>query len=222
MTAGALAELAHAVAASLAWPGDPVPISNLEAPVVAMVVVDDDEHDARQGCAVEALCDLRALAALCELPYRMAVPKGALPVRLQSRLCALPRSVVACDGDSIERRVRMPMHISGVVAAAPTWQRSATALGAFVTVAPRVAVLGANDPLPLATHAEALVWEIGLFRDGPFPEVLLAPGSAAIEHGPFQWWLAERAYAAWVRGTTARPRPPLAASGETAASPGSR
>lgn len=217
-----LAELARAVASSLDWPGEPVAISNLEAPVVAVVVVDENEHHARQGSSVGAVPDLRALAALWELPHRLPVPMGDLPAPLRSRLRALPTSVVDLDVDSVERRVRMPVRISGVVAAADTWPRSAAALGAFVTVAPRVAVLGVSHSVPVAIHAEAVVWEIGLFRAGASPEVLLAPGPAAIEHGPFQWWLAERAYAAWLRIVTARPRPPVAASGETAAWPGSR
>jgi hypothetical protein len=55
------------------------------------------------------------------------------------------------------------------------------------------------------------VWEIGLVREGGYLEMLLEPGSASVEHGPFEWWLAERAYAAWMAGVTGRPRPPVAA-----------
>jgi hypothetical protein len=86
-------------------------------------------------------------------------------------------------------------------------------LGAFVTTAPRVAVLDQDAPLTTQVQAEALLWEIGLVRHADLPEVLLPPGRPVTEHGPFQWWLAEIAYAAWLgrQGATDRPRPPVAA-----------
>lgn len=217
-----LAEDALVAASLLGWPGVPVTITGLEAPVVAVVVIDEDDHDARQGAPVRALLDLRSLAVLWELPYRIAVPERTLSAQIRSRLRRFPPALVVFNDHSFERRVRVPVRISGVVADAATWPRSAAALGAFVTVAPRVVVLGGDDPLPVTVHAEALVWEIGLVRRGLHPEVRLEPGPAGIEHGPFQWWLAERAYADWLRTSTERPRPPVVASPEMVAWPGSR
>jgi hypothetical protein len=157
------------------------------------------------------IVDLTALAALWELPHGIAVPLSALPGAARRKLGTLSPSAVRVADRSAERRVRPPARIAGVLAPAGTWRRSATALGAFVTVAPRVVVLSQTEAVNDRMSAEALVWEIGLVREGGCLEMLLEPGPASVEHGPFEWWLAERAYAAWMAGVTGRPRPPVAA-----------
>ena len=217
-----LTERARLVAAHLRWPGDPVAIPGLEGPVAAVVDIDENEHEARRGAGLSALLDLRSLAALWELPHRIPIADQVLSSTLTTRLGGVPPWAAVVRDHTIERLVRPPVRISGVVANAATWRRSATALGAFVTVAPRVALVAECDPVTVDVHAEALVWEVGLFREGLGPELLVEPGPPQVEHGPFQWWLAERAYAAWLGTATGQPRPPVAASPGTAASLGPR
>ena len=186
-------------------------IRSLEVPVGVFAVIDASEHEARHKAGIGPIANLRTLAALSELPHGIQVPLASLASEVLCRLPEMP--AVRLDSNVVQRRVRPPARLVGAVTGAAAWREAATALGAFVTTAPRVTFLGADEPLSTQIEAEALLWEIGLVRRGEMPEVLLLPGEPVVEHGPFQWWLAESAYAAWLASqeATGRPRPPVAA-----------
>lgn len=182
-------------------------VTGLAVPIAAFALIDETEHEARRRSANRAILGLRSLAALCELPHRIPVPQASLSPAVRKELAQLPGWAVHLGGNVAERRVNTPVRLAGVIAAATRWQAAGAILGEFVTVAPRVAVLRAGEPLRPEVHAEAMLWDIGLVREGDVPEVLLEPGPPSIEHGPFQWWLAERTYAAWLSNEAAKERP---------------
>lgn len=179
-------------------------VDSLEAPVTVVVDVDPDEHARRTKWGLGALADLRTVAALWELPQALETPKASVPAGLRPRLDNMPAGVVESVGGAWIRSAGSPLRIHGALGWAASWRLLTVTLGAFVTVAPRAAVVPLRSRSD-RVRAEALLWGIGLVSGESEPSVLLAPQPPRVEFGPYQWWLAECAYAAWLRLTTLMP-----------------
>ena len=179
------------VGGALGWAGTAVAARDGMTQLNLWVEVDDEEHNRRAGAG--AVSSLRALAALCSLPQGLPVREGSLTRGARNLMRRLPMGFVHNDAGNLVRMVRSPARIFGVVAVGADWDRTAFALGAYVTVCPRVAAVKSIDDRVLA---EALVWGIGLTGDDG--TIRLEPQPASIELGPYQWWIAERAYSAWL------------------------
>lgn len=182
----------------LGWGNQSVVVHELDVPVLVFVDIYRGEHARRAALGIGALDDLRTLAALWELPQGLKTPKSSLAAELRSRLSNLPAGAVESDGDAWVRWATPPVQIRGALVWSVPWRQAAVTLGAFVTLAPRVAVtpLGARHSDQVL--AEAAFWGIGLVTTDSEPLLLLGPQPPEVEFGPYQWWLAECAYAAWL------------------------
>jgi hypothetical protein len=91
-----------------------------------------------------------------------------------------------------------PLRIIGVAGGPAAWHTAASAVGRYVTVAPRVVILTAEDADDDLVRAEASMWGVGVIVDG---EMVAWPAAPELEHGLYQRWLAEESYEAWLRGS---------------------
>lgn len=173
------------------WPGDRVEALDGPVRLQLWVTVDASEHERRASFG--AISSLRTVAALASLPHQQPVAAASLDTRLRGRLRRLPQTLVDRSGIAVVRQARVPARIHGVAARGPTWERTAEALGAYVTVAQRVAAVERIDD---QVRGEALVWGIGLLDAAN--SVISEPRPPTIEVGPYQWWLAEQAYSYWL------------------------
>jgi hypothetical protein len=160
--------------------------------------VDESEDRRRAEAGLSQAClDSRQLAALCELPSGVAIRHEALPGWCRSVLGSLPDALIDRQPDGWTRRVNPPVQISAVGGAGRQWRAVASALGAFVTVAPRWAVIPAHRAADDLIKLEAAVWGVGLVRDTPRGFVRVSDAAPCVpEFGPHQWWLTERVYSA--------------------------
>ncbi|HJT96035.1 MAG TPA: hypothetical protein VJ777_29500 [Mycobacterium sp.] len=173
----------------LGWPGTPVVVTAFEAPVTVFAVVDEDQYAYRLGNAVGALADMQLLDRLLDVPY----------VDVGDDSPARDRDGAQLVRDR-GRSVRSPVRLTGAVVCGGSWDRAATALGAFVTIAPRVAVVSKVSD---RVRAEAGVYGIGLvLSDGA--RLVSEPLPAVAELGPFQWYVAELVYEQWLKQSPTR------------------
>lgn len=185
-----------------------------EVALTAVVVLDEAEQAYRHHQRLKAICDLPSIADLLELPYRMPVPIGLLPAALIEELNTLPTGVVEMGSQFVERLVRRPLTVVGVIAEPAQWTRQAEALGRFVTSAPRAAIRPRHGQPSTRVAAEAAMWGIGLISPATDGLAILAdPARPTVEVRPYEWWLAEAVYDAWLasRDVRATPTPRSAA-----------
>lgn len=182
----------------LGWGGPAVLIEELDSRALLFIEIHAGEHARRTASGIGALADLRTLATLWELPQGLETPKASLAADLRSRMGNMPGGVAESVGDAWIRLAAPPLRIQGALAWAAPWRRAAATLGAFVTLAPRVAVIPLSARASDQVLVEASFWGIGLVTSDSEPSLLLGPQPPEVEFGPYQWWLAECAYAAWL------------------------
>lgn len=171
--------------------GEPVDSTQGSVRLQLWMTVDRDEH--RLRCGSGAIGSLRDVAVLASLPHGEPIACSSLDARLLRRLRRLDEGVVDWSEGYVRRRLRWPARIHSVVAHGDSWLSVAEALGSYVTVAKRIALI---DQVHDDVLSDALVWGIGII-DGS-GRFVLSPERPAVELGPFQWWLAERAYGCWL------------------------
>jgi hypothetical protein len=187
------------IAQRLGFGGVAVDVTIERLPLTLFVRVDDAEHDRRQSCGLAACTDQASLCALNELPAGFDLSIAGLPPEVRALLQRLPNAVITTNRDVVRRNVQPPVHINAAFARGRQWQRVERALGPFVTVCPRIAVLEKRPRLDSVAMAEAAVYGIGLIAaDDDGLAVLALPKTPTREFGAYQWRLAEVAYDAWL------------------------
>jgi hypothetical protein len=91
-----------------------------------------------------------------------------------------------------------PLEIVGVACGPEPWRAAASAVGRYVTVAPRAVMLSGDDAEDDIVRSEARMWGIGLIIGD---HVVEQPAPAEVESGTYQRWLAEECYGAWLKGS---------------------
>ncbi len=165
--------------------------------------INQQEHDQRCQAGTGALLDTRSLAALWELPEGIEIDRRCLPEWCNTVLGDLPETLVRRRETTFTRVTSPVLAVHNVVATGAPWRRAASALGAFVTVARRWALVPeVTDVMGL----EAPMWGIGLLVDwGIDLHPVRDAARPSLELGPYQWWLSERMYQAWLGQPIAEP-----------------
>jgi hypothetical protein len=136
------------------------------------------------------------------------VSAASLPSALLGELSRFPQCAVVKDGQLVERLVRRPVTVVGVIAEPGRWTSQAEALGRFVTIARRAAIRSPQRRPSARVSAEASMWGIGLISETPDGVAILAyPAEPKVELRPYEWWLAEILYDAWLAGEGSRVTP---------------
>lgn len=164
------------------------------APYRVDFAVDAGEHARRQGLGVGAVTDRRLLHALWELPSHVPVPAGRVAAADLDTIARHGHGFV--EGEYVLTRTFAPAGtVTAVAAAGSSIEAAFRAVTRIPPIYWRVAT------------ASALPSESTLARAGQLGVgVVVEPADVAVEPQPprrgvpgvYRWWIAERAYRAWL------------------------
>jgi hypothetical protein len=194
--------------------GDAVRFHHRGEHLAVVFEVDNAEHQARAALGVGPITNLRDVAALWELPYEWPVATSSIRAPVLNHLMTLDGAVSREARGEVARRVRQPGRVLLAAGALGKWTKTLSALGSFVTVAPRV-VVGTDACFSEEHRLQAALWGLGLAVAGPVPRVIATPVAPIVEFGPHHWCLAEQLYQAWLSGSVISTPTPSVAVGES-------